>query len=235
MQIHLPQIADKKIFVLIPAYNDVSTIKQVVAELLQQTPFKVLVVDDGSDEPLHLQLQGLPVIYLRHRVNLGQGAALQTGFAYVRRLQPDIIITFDADGQHSVNDLAVLIAPLLNGEADITLGSRFMPAANSNVSFSRRAMLVTARFINYLLSGILLSDAHNGLRAFNVLVLGKITLKENRMAHASEILFEIKRHKLRYQEVPVSIQYTSYSLRKGQKKRDSIKVLFDLLLHKLFE
>ncbi len=232
---NVPEIADKKIIVLIPTYNDVSTIRQVVMELLQQTPFLVMVVDDGSDELLRSQLQGLRVIYLRHRVNLGQGAALQTGFAYVRRLQADLVITFDADGQHSVSDMAALIQPLLNGEADVTLGSRFILASKSNVPFSRKAVLTTARFINYLLSGILLSDAHNGLRAFNKQALEKVNLKENRMAHASEILFEIGRHKLRYCEIPVSIRYTKDSLKKGQKSRDSIKVLFDLFLHKLFK
>jgi hypothetical protein len=99
----------------------------------------------------------------------------------------------------------------------------------------KKVVLHTARLINYIFSGLLLSDAHNGLRAFNATALQKITITENRMAHASEILFEIKKHKLRFKEVPVTISYTAYSKKKGQSIWDSVRILFDLILHKLFK
>jgi len=231
----LPDITHKKVVVVIPVFNDTATIRQVVDELLHQTSFTVVVVDDGSSAPISSYLSGLPVICLRHRVNLGQGAALQTGFTYALRLQPDIVVSFDADGQHSVKDLDTIIQPIIRQEAAVVLGSRFMPANESQIPFSRRIVLKVARFINYLLSGILLSDAHNGLRAFSGQAVEKIVITENRMAHASEILFEVSRHKLRYKEVSVNIAYTDYSRQKGQRARDSIKVLFDLILHKLFK
>jgi glycosyltransferase involved in cell wall biosynthesis len=233
--LNLPlQTADKKIIVIIPVFNDVKTIRQVVETFLAKTPFTILVVDDGSAIPISNALEGLPVIVLRHRVNMGQGAALQTGFIYAKRLQPDIVITFDADGQHSIDDIPEIMAPVANNEADAVLGSRFIQKSKTHIPPLRKIILQAARFINYLFSGILLSDAHNGLRAFNGAALEKITITENRMAHASEILFEISRHQLRYLEVPVSIHYTGYSRQKGQSAWDSIKILFDLLLHKLF-
>ncbi|WP_315818964.1 glycosyltransferase family 2 protein [Paraflavitalea speifideaquila] len=229
----LPGITNSKI-IIIPVYNDASTLRKVVEELLLQSHYTIIVVDDGSAVPVSNCLTGLPFIYLRHRVNLGQGAALQTGFTYALQLQPDIIITFDADGQHIASDIPLLIQPILNKEADVVLGSRFWGHNDNPIPFSRNMILKGARLINYLLCGILLSDAHNGLRAFSSAALGKVTITENRMAHASEILFEIKRHKLRYKEVPVNIYYTDYSRQKGQSAVDSIKVLFDLILHKLF-
>jgi glycosyltransferase involved in cell wall biosynthesis len=233
--LNLPgEITHKKIMIIIPVFNDTQTIRQVVEELLLQTPFQIIIVDDGSAIPVHTFLQGLSVVCLRHRVNLGQGAALQTGFAHALRKQPDIIITFDADGQHAVNDLSVLIQPIIKQEAEVVLGSRFIEKDNTHIPFFRSITLKVGRFVNYLFCSILLSDAHNGLRAFSRAAIKKIVITENRMAHASEILFEISRHNLRYTEVPVTVQYTRYSRQKGQSSIDSIKVLFDLILHKLF-
>jgi glycosyltransferase involved in cell wall biosynthesis len=224
----------KKIVVIVPVYNEGPVIRQVITSLLKIVS-TIIVVDDGSAVPVSKQLHDLPVMLLQHKVNLGQGAALQTGLIYARRLNADIAITFDADGQHNEDDLNSLIAPLINNEADIVLGSRFLPNSVSAVPFTKRFILQFARLINFLFSGVLLTDAHNGLRALNRTALEKINLTENRMAHASEFLFEIKKHKLRCREIPVHIRYTDYSIQKGQKARDSIKVLFDLLLHKLFK
>jgi glycosyltransferase involved in cell wall biosynthesis len=203
--------------------------------LLEHGFSSIIIVDDGSSKPVQQTIAGLSVTLLRHKLNLGQGAALQTGFDYAKKAGFDIVITFDADGQHKVNDLPVLIKPILENKADVVLGSRFLFPNKTNFPFFKKTTLQTARIINFLLSGILLSDAHNGLRALNKTALEKINLTENRMAHASEILFEIKKQKLRYTEVPVNVLYTDYSRQKGQSPRDSIKVLFDVVLHKLFK
>ncbi len=225
---------DKRIVVIIPAYNENAILRQVVQSLLDCFITHIVVVDDGSSTPVADTIGNLPVTILRHKVNLGQGAALQTGFLYATKLQPDIVITFDADGQHNVQDLPTLIAPIVQQEADIVLGSRFLPASKTAIPFSKKLVLQLARFINLLFSGVLLTDAHNGLRALNQQALLQITITENRMAHASEILFEIQKHRLRYKEVPVHIAYTEYSKGKGQSAWDGIKILFDLALHKLF-
>ena len=223
-----------KIVVIIPAYNEGAVLISVIKEMLL-TGFIIIVVDDGSDIPLNKMLQPYPLFYIRHRANLGQGAALQTGFDFAKKLNPDIIITMDADGQHHSSSINSMIEPLLTNEADIVLGSRFLSPGQTTVPIMKKVVLHTARLINYIFSGLLLSDAHNGLRAFNATALQKITITENRMAHASEILFEIKKHKLRFKEVPVTISYTAYSKKKGQSIWDSVRILFDLILHKLFK
>jgi polyprenyl-phospho-N-acetylgalactosaminyl synthase len=227
-------INNSEILVLVPVYNEgaiaVSTLTQLV-----HAGYTVIVIDDGSDEPVSKSVGHLPLTILRHRVNLGQGAALQTGFTYAKKLNPSVVITFDADGQHDVEDIPAMIAPIRARQADIVLGSRFLPEGESDIGLSKKMVLQLARFINFLLSGALLSDAHNGFRALNRLALEKIELTENRMAHASEILFETRRKGLRFCEVPVHIRYTDYSKQKGQSARDSIKILFDLVLHKLFK
>jgi len=232
MPLHIP---GKKILVLVPTHNEGSVLQQTVATLLQQRQLQVVVIDDGSHEPAIDQVQGLPVTVLRHKVNLGQGAALQTGIAYARKTNAEYIITFDADGQHVASDLPALLQPLLHNEADIVLGSRFMAGHCNKVPFLKKGILHTARFIHYLFTGILLSDAHNGIRALNKTALEKISLTENRMAHASEILFLIKKHRLRYKEIAVTVRYTPYARQKGQGGGSAIKILFDLLLHKLFK
>lgn len=223
-----------KRIVVIPAYNESSVLATVVNSLLEKG-YTIVIVDDGSDPPLHSLIKDLPIYLLRHRANLGQGAALQTGFDFAKKLNPDLVISFDADGQHDASCLPSLIEPLLKNEVDVVLGSRFLSSEKETIPFSKKFVLQIARAINYLFSGLLLSDAHNGLRAFNRSALDKITITENRMAHASEIIFEIKKQGLRFKEIPVRIVYTDYSRRKGQSNWDSIKILFDLILHKLFK
>jgi polyprenyl-phospho-N-acetylgalactosaminyl synthase len=226
-------INNREILVVVPVYNEGAIMINTLTELTE-AGYTVVVVDDGSDVPVKNSVGHLPLTILRHRVNLGQGAALQTAFAYVKKYNPAIVITFDADGQHDAADIPAMIAPIRSQQADIVLGSRFLPGAGE-IGPSKKMVLQLARFINFLLSGALLSDAHNGFRALNRLALEKIELTENRMAHASEILFETRRNRLRFCEVPVHIRYTDYSKQKGQSAWDSIKILFDLVLHKLFK
>jgi glycosyltransferase involved in cell wall biosynthesis len=223
------------IFIIIPVYNEAKPVKEVIAELLRRGYLNIIVIDDGSTENILYQISHLPIIFMRHRVNLGQGAALQTGLTFARKKGAQIVITFDADGQHCADDIEKLIAPIATSNADIVIGSRFMKSDNSSMPLTRKMILQSARFVNLLFSGILLSDAHNGLRAMNQKAINAIQISENRMAHASEILFEIKRHQLKCTEVPVNISYTEASMKKGQSSIDSIRILFDLVLHKLFK
>ena len=222
-------------YIIIPVYNDSVSVTNVATALLKAGYKKIIIIDDGSSDDVLEKLKPLPVFYLKHSVNLGQGAALQTGISYAIKQGAEIIITFDADGQHQPGDIPVLIAPIVAGEADIVLGSRFLSDDLASLPIIRKLTLQTARFINLLFSGLLLSDAHNGLRALNKKAMTMINLTENKMAHASEILFEIKKHRLRWKEVPVNISYSSQTINKGQSSIDSVRILFDLVLHKLFK
>ena len=219
-------------YVLVPAYNEGEVIRQTVEGLLQ-AGYEVIVVDDGSTDNTEAQLRNLPIHHLRHIINLGQGAALQTGMRYAQSIGAEMLVHFDADGQHCVKDIARILAPIQAEEADIVLGSRFLGESSDDLSASRRMLLKVAVLVNGLLTGLWLSDAHNGLRAMNAKTLSCIQLQENGMAHATEILSEIRRHSLRYTEVAVQIRYSAYSRAKGQSGWNAFNILSDLLLHKL--
>ena len=220
--------------VVVPAYNEQESIVSVIKSLLN-LGLEIIVVDDGSETEIKNKLAGYPVYVLRHSVNLGQGAALQTGIEFAIEKNADYIITFDADGQHTTGDIEKLLQPLISKKAEISLGSRFLPGADHNMKRSRMFTLKMGRYINYFFTGLFLSDTHNGLRAMTASAAKKINLVENRMAHASEILSQISQYKIRFVEVPVRIQYTSYSRQKGQSSVNSFRIVFDLLLNKFFK
>jgi polyprenyl-phospho-N-acetylgalactosaminyl synthase len=179
-------------------------------------------------------LKDLPVACLRHEINLGQGAALQTGTEYALEQGADFIVHFDADGQHQSSDIPNLLLPILNNDCDVVFGSRFINRNVNTVPVPKRIFIHFARYIHSFLTGLLLTDAHNGLRALNKKAASMLHITENRMGHASELLFLITKHQLRLQEVAVTVLYTNYSIRKGQSSWNSIRIGFDLFLHKLF-
>ena len=227
------QIDTKNVFVILPAFNEDAVIRKVVVDLL---PFKyeLIVVDDGSIINQKFFLNDLNVTVLRHKVNLGQGAAIQTGLDYSLLMGAKYIVTFDADGQHNAKEIERLLAPLILNKADIVLGSRFLTEASHNMPLARMILIQMARFINYMFTGLLLTDAHNGIRAMTDKAARSIRINENRMAHASEILIHVKRSRLRYIEVPVSILYDEYSLKKGQSGWQAVRILLDLIQAKIF-
>lgn len=220
------------VFIIIPVYNEAAVIAQTLHEVMK-TGHTVVVIDDGSVDSTGDIVQTFPVYYIYHPVNIGQGAALQTGMDFARACNADAVIHFDADGQHRASDIPALLQPILDDECDIVFGSRFLRTSGSQIPFSRKIFLQLARRVNWLFTGILLSDAHNGLRALSKKALHTIYFSENKMAHASEILWLMKEHALRYREVPVTIDYTEYSRHKGQSLWNSINIIFDLLFKKI--
>lgn len=222
----------KRTFVIIPAYNESEVLATFVQPLLA-TGYEVVVVNDGSRTDIESFIRHLPVHYLSHEINLGQGAALQTGMSYARKFDPDYVVHYDADGQHSMADIATFVNILENTGVDMVLGSRFLKKETTElVPFKRRVLLKTARLVNWFFTGLFLTDAHNGFRVMRGSLLHKIELTENRMAHATEMLRLIKTKKIAYAEAPTTIHYTEYSLNKGQKAFNSINILIDLVLHR---
>ena len=226
-------IRNEEIAIVIPAYNEAGAIGNTVGELIGYG-FKVVVVDDGSADETGKILTKMPVHYLRHPVNLGQGAALQTGLRYALQLPVSYFVTFDADGQHRPEDIPLLVQSLENRDLDIVFGSRFMGLKAKNLRLSRAIMLKAAIWVNYVFTGMRLTDAHNGFRAMNRAFLQKAVLQENKMAHATEIMAQTKMHGFRYGECPVEIRYTPYSIAKGQRNIDGWRILQSLILSKLF-
>ena len=203
-----------KIVVVIPAFNEAKIIKSVVEEVLC-CGYEVVVVDDCSHDSTHRFAQKTKAHVLRHYINRGQGAALATGIDYALTLSADIVVTFDADGQHKSEEIALFIEALVQNEVDVVLGSRFLGAVENMTKF-RWASLKASLLFMRLLTGLNLTDVHNGFRAFTSHAAKKITIKQSRMAHASEIIEEVVRHNLRYKEVPVTIHYTEYTKQKSE-------------------
>lgn len=217
--------------VVVAAYQEATAIGAVV-RALRGAGWPVVVVDDGSADATATAARDAGAHVVRHAVNLGQGAALRTGFAFaLRDPRTRWVVTFDADGQHAPEAVSALLAPLQGGEADVTLGSRFLdPAASAGVPPLRRKLLWLATRLARFTTGLPLTDTHNGLRGFSRDALRQLRLTQDRMAHASEILSQVAQAKLRVREVPVAIRYSEYSVAKGQRLIDAVTILWDLIL-----
>ena len=222
------------IFVIIPAFNEARALRSTLEPLIARG-YSVVVVDDGSTDGTWSVLAGMPVHTVRHPINLGQGAALQTGTDYARRYGAEVVVHFDADGQHSVEDIAVLVEPILAGQADAVLGSRFLRPSDARlVPPLKRALLRLGIVVSGALTGLWLTDTHNGFRALSGPAAERIRLQENGFAHATEILGQIRRARLRWVERPTTIHYSEYSRGKGQPAMNSLGILIDLLVRRLF-
>lgn len=222
---------NESVWVVVAAYNEAPAIGRVVADLIRSR-YAVIVVDDGSADDTGRRARAAGAKVITHPVNLGQGAALQTGIQFAVRKGADYIVTFDADGQHRASDIETLLESLKQHCVDFALGSRFLGHAPA-MPLARRALLKAATWFTRLATGLRLTDTHNGLRAMTRRGASHIMLRQNRMAHASELLHQIARSSLGYVEVPVTIEYSAYSLAKGQRLSDSLRILVDLSAQRL--
>jgi glycosyltransferase involved in cell wall biosynthesis len=219
------------VWVVIAAFNEARVIARVIADV-RNRGYPVVVVDDGSADATDKIAEEAGATVIRLPVNLGQGAALQTGIEFALAEGADFVVTFDADGQHRADDISVLLKALTANDADFALGSRFL-GASIDLPPARRILLKAATLFTRLTTGLQVTDTHNGLRAMTRRGASRIVLRQNRMAHASEMLEQIARSGLRYVEVPVTIEYSAYSLAKGQKLSDSLSILVDLSAQRL--
>jgi len=216
------------VWVVVPALNEASIIGDVIADV-RSVFGHVVCVDDGSrDETGDVALRaGAHVV--RHPVNLGQGAAIQTGVEYARR-QPgaSVFATFDADGQHRVKDVIRMIDRLSTEDADLVIGTRFAdPGVVSRTPLAKRIVLRTAAWLSRRSRKLGLTDAHNGLRVFNKTVADRLNITINGMGHASEFIVLAYENRWRVAEEPVEILYTEYSLSKGQPLLNGVNIVFD--------
>jgi glycosyltransferase involved in cell wall biosynthesis len=220
------------IWVVIAAYNEATAIAGVIADVTA-AGYRAVVVDDGSRDRTAELAASAGAALVRHPINLGQGAALQTGIEFAVAQGADTIVTFDADGQHRAADIAGLVDALAHHNADFALGSRFL-GTTVNMPTSRRWLLMAASWFTRATTGLSITDSHNGLRAMTRRGASHIQLRQNRMAHASEILHQIASSDLKYVETPVTIHYSAYSLAKGQTLFDAVLIVLDLLARRLY-
>jgi len=217
-------------WVVIPLYNEQTVITGVIAELLQSFTH-IVCVDDGSTDDSAAVAGTAGARVITHPHNLGQGAALQTGISYAREQTGcGFIVTFDADGQHRVVDAEAMVELARTDDVSIVFGSRFLDD-RTKPGLAKKIVLKTAVAVTNLTTGLTLTDAHNGLRVLRIDAARAVNLKQDRMAHASEIVAQLGRSRLTWREFPVEVLYTDYSKAKGQSLLNSINILVDLIIN----
>ncbi|HET7476235.1 MAG TPA: glycosyltransferase family 2 protein [Dermatophilaceae bacterium] len=222
-------MANDDVWLVVPVFNEGPIITDVVAMARQDFP-NIVCVDDGSSDGSAARAAAAGAKVVRHPVNLGQGAALQTGFEYTLTV-PSMryVVTFDADGQHQVDDVLAMLELARSEGYDVVFGSRFLDE-RTKPSAAKRLVLRAAVGYTNMTTKTRLTDAHNGLRVISRAVVERLDITQNRMAHASELVAQIGAMRVRYAEAPVHILYTDYSRAKGQSLWNSINILADLIL-----
>jgi glycosyltransferase involved in cell wall biosynthesis len=221
-----------KVFIVIPAYNEEEHIGDVLTACQHEGFADIIVVNDGSDDRTGEIAMQQGAIVVEHYINRGVGAATQTGIEAAKLLGADIVITMDADGQHSPKDISTILHPIMDQTADIVIGSRFLEK-NNTIPLLRRFFNFLANIITMLLAGKYLTDSQSGMKGLGKKALENIYIAANGYEFSSEIIREASFIKLRIREVPVSVLYTEYSLSKGQNLATGIITIFKLIIRSL--
>ena len=216
------------IFVVIAAFNEEKVIAKTIQDVLCFVK-NIVVVDDCSTDQTYCIAKDAGAHVIRHPINLGQGGALQTGIEYAKILGADFIVTFDADGQHAAHEILPMIEALKENDVEIVLGSRFLGGVE-NLPKSRRLILKLAIKFTQWTGGGQFTDVHNGFRAMSRRFVDKFTFQQNRMAHASEILKYITANHIPYIEYPNTVLYSEYSIAKGQRNTNALRIIMELIL-----
>jgi glycosyltransferase involved in cell wall biosynthesis len=226
------QVPRADVTVVVPAFNEAARVASVVSELRTQFG-RVVVVDDGSEDHTAELARAAGAHVVRHPGNLGQGAALQTGFASALT-DPGMrhVITFDSDGQHRVEDALSLLELARESGVDVVLGSRFL-TPGAAVPAARRAVLRAGIAFTRATTRLAVTDTHNGLRVLNRHAVRQIDLTLSDMAHASQLLGLIARRGLSWTEAPVVIDYADETRRRGQSNLNALNIVFDLAVERL--
>lgn len=212
---------------IIPAWNEAKHITTVLNKVKGLVDF-IIVVDDASSDNTFALAQAGGALVIRHLINRGQGAALQTGTDYALQLGADIIVHFDADDQFDAEEISDIVQPIITGEADVVFGSRFLDKKSKLPKLKQYLILPLGRLINRFF-GVSTSDPQSGFRAYTKEVALSFRIENRGMAHCSEILIKLSQGKWRLKEVPITVTYHEY----GQKFTGGIRIIKDLLIQKL--
>lgn len=224
-----------KVLVGIPAFNEEKMIGKVIRSLPKRIKgvkkIDLLVVDDGSEDETREIAKDSGSLVLSHLINRGLGGSLKTIFTYAKKKNYDILVTFDADGQHKASDLPRILDPVLKKKKDVVIGTRWKNVRY--VPFSRLVLNRLANIVTFFLFGVWTSDSQSGFRAFGKKAIKVIRLQTDGMEVSSEFFREIYMNKLKFGEIPINVIYSDYSKSKGQKLSNAPNVFFQLLLRLL--
>ncbi len=205
------------IFIVIPVYNEELVIAEVLSEIKNSGFHNIIVVDDGStDKTLEKakEIEGVKV--LRHKINRGKGAATKTGIEAAKLLGAGVIVTMDGDGQHDPEDIQKLIQPILQKRCEVVLGTRLKNP--EGMPYYKRLHNHIANAVVWYFFGLWVTDSQSGFRAYSQKAAKLINTKADRYDYDSEVIREIHNYKLTYEEIPIKVKYTEYSMGKIQKQ-----------------
>ncbi len=221
-----------KLVIVVPAFNESKVIENVLKSLPKSirgiSQIETVVINDGSQDNTSHVAKKANVFVLDHILNRGAGAATRTGIDFAKGRGADIIVTFDADGQHNCADIEKIIRPILGEKADLVIGSRLKK--KQKMPIDRFILNWLSNIVTFLVFGAFSTDTQSGLRAFSKGAARLIDFKSDRMEFSSEIILEAKRHNLTVEEVAVSAIYTPYSRSKGQKNANALPIFIRTLL-----
>lgn len=220
-----------KIIVVIPVFNEEAVVGEVLRDIRGAGYPDIVVVDDGSTDRTYQVAGGIEgVVVLRHFLNRGKGAAMKTGIEAAKRLNADVVVTLDGDGQHDPQDIARMVQAVVEGN-DVVLGTRVM--APGSMPPWKILANKTGNFFTWLIHGLWVTDSQSGFRAFSRRAIQSIETSTDRYEYDSEVVREIHRHKLRYVELPIAVRYTAYSQTKAARQNlgNGVKTLFRMFLN----
>ena len=218
------------IYIILSCYNEEETLEEVVTGLVERG-FKVIIVDDGSKDNSPVIARQLvkkfnPNVYhYRHIINVGLGGAIKTGIRAALSKGADIMITFDADGQHNPDDLYNIYPPLQEGKADVVIAARDFYDMPTGRRFGNTIM----NYITFLFQGKMVKDSQSGLRGFTNKAARQLNLKSPHYGVSSEIIGEINRKHLKLLEVPMTTIYDERTIQKGTNTIVGIKIVLEFI------
>ncbi len=223
-------MASKKVFIVIPCYNEEKVIKKVIKDIKNEGWKNIILVDDGSTDNTLQKAKEEKVFVLRHVINRGKGAAVKTGLEFAKTKDADIVVTIDGDGQNNPKEIKKMVKKIEEG-FDVVMGTRFKKKKNKIPTFNKLANKF-ANVLIFLVYGIMVSDSQSGFRAYSKKALKLLDLKMDRYEFDSEVIREIARNKLKYTEIPIDVFYTEYSKSKKQKQNlvNGIKTMVRIIL-----
>jgi len=189
----------------IPAFNEEKNIAAILVKL-KKISQEIIVCDDGSNDLTAKIAEGLGAIVVRHEKNLGYGTAIRTIFLKAQEMKADVLITFDADGQHRIEDIEKILEPIKSNMADVVIGSRFLSNSQDIPKYRKVGIKVITELTN-ITGGTKITDSQSGFRAYNKKILENIKPTESGMGVSTEILIKTQKAGFRITEVPITISY----------------------------
>ena len=220
----------KDIYIIIPAKDEANSIAIVINKIKKEGFQHIIVVNDGSEDNTAAIAEAQGAHVLSHVVNLGPGAATQTGLDYAVKCGAKVMVTIDADNQHYPSDIWKLVNKMEEEKVQVVIGSRFLNQSSSipwhRLLFNKIGNLVTALF-----TGLLVTDSQSGLKAMNVDFVKQIDLKLNGFEFCTEIINHINKQKVSFLEIPIQVRYTEESMAKGQNFGNGVKMIGTFVRH----